>query len=144
VRDIGGQYPSESPPEGRAAGGIDVAVSDETAAETELTPERFAELIGAGAVLVDVRRPYEFEAGRLEGARNIEMNELTEAAESIPRDRPVLFYCRRGNRSAMAADAFREAGYDAHHLAGGIEAWAAAGNPLEPEGGEVVAPLPAS
>jgi rhodanese-related sulfurtransferase len=44
----------------------------------------------------------------------------------------------------MAAAAFREAGWDAYHMEGGIEAWAADGHPLEPEGGEVRAPLPAS
>jgi rhodanese-related sulfurtransferase len=119
-------------------------MSDETVPDTDLEPERFAELIAAGGRLIDVRRPYEYEGGRLAGAENIEMNELTAASESIDRDRPVLFYCRSGNRSGMAADAFREAGYDAYHLAGGIEAWAAAGKPLDPEDGGVRAPLPAS
>jgi rhodanese-related sulfurtransferase len=119
-------------------------VSDETPVAAGIDTERFAELIADGAMLVDVRRAYEFEGGRLAGAQNIEMNDLTAAADSLPRDRPLLFYCRRGNRSAMAAEAFRQAGYDAHHLAGGIEAWVEAGNALEPESGEVRAPLPAS
>jgi rhodanese-related sulfurtransferase len=119
-------------------------MADEAATETELAPERAAELIGAGAELIDVRRGYEFEGGHLAGARNVEMNELSAAAESIARDRPVLFYCRTGNRSGMAAQAFREAGYDAHNLAGGIVAWTAGGLPLEPEDGAVVPPLPAS
>ena len=119
-------------------------MTDETAPETDVEPERFAELIAAGARLIDVRRPYEFEGSRLAGAENIEMNELTAAAEAIERDRPVLFYCRSGNRSGMAAAAFREAGYDAYHLAGGLEAWVAAGRPVEPEDGGVRAPLPAS
>jgi rhodanese-related sulfurtransferase len=44
----------------------------------------------------------------------------------------------------MAAEALRQAGFDAHHLAGGLEAWKADGRPLEPEGGEVRPPLPAS
>jgi rhodanese-related sulfurtransferase len=114
------------------------------AAPTELAPERVAELIDEGAELIDVRRPYEYEGARLAGSRNVEMNELTAASDSIPRDRPVLFYCRGGNRSGMAAQAFREAGYDAHSLAGGIEAWVAEGRPLEPEDGEVRAPLPPS
>ena len=107
-----------------------------------VTPADVAELIEAGGTVIDVRRDEEFAGGHLEGARHIEMNELTAHAEEIPRDRPVLFYCRSGNRSAMAADAFQQAGYDAHNLAGGIEAWAAAGRPLEPADGEVVAPPP--
>ena len=110
----------------------------------ELSPAQAAELVDAGAELIDVRRPYEFEGGRIPGARNLEMNELSAHAEELPRDRPMLFYCRGGNRSAMAAEAFRQAGYDAHHLAGGLEVWAAIGRALEPEGGEVRAPLPPS
>lgn len=113
-------------------------------AEVALSPERIAELIDAGADLIDVRRPYEYEGGHLAGARNIEMNDLAASAEELPRDRPVILYCRGGNRSAMAAEAFRQAGYDAHSLAGGIEAWAGEDRPLEPDDGEVRAPLPAT
>jgi rhodanese-related sulfurtransferase len=120
------------------------AMSDVEQATTDLDPGRAEELISASAEVIDVRRPYEFEAGHLAGARNIEMNDLTAQADSIARDRPVVFYCRAGNRSQMAAQAFREAGYDAHHVAGGIAAWADAGKPLDPEDGEVVAPHPPS
>ena len=110
----------------------------------ELSPAEAAALIEAGAELIDVRRPYEFEGGRIPGARNIDMNELAAHADELPRDRPVIFYCRSGNRSGMAVAAFSEAGYDAHNIAGGLEAWRADGRPLEPEGGEVRPPLPAS
>ena len=44
----------------------------------------------------------------------------------------------------MAAQAFREAGYDAYNLAGGIEAWVAEGQRIEPDDGEVRKPRPAS
>ena len=126
-------------------------MSDEAEATEEQTPQPYAvelgqaaELIEAGATLIDVRREYEFAAGHLEGARNVEMNELTAHAEEIDRVRPVVFYCRSGNRSSMAADAFQQAGYDAHNLAGGIAAWRDAGRPLEPADGEVAVPLPPS
>jgi rhodanese-related sulfurtransferase len=118
-------------------------MTDEGAAEVELSPERASELI-AELELIDVRRAVEWRGARIAGARNIEVNELAAAADSIPRDRPVLFYCRTGSRSAMAAEAFRLAGYDARSLTGGIEAWAAAGQPLEPEDGDVRAPPPPS
>jgi len=114
------------------------------AIETEIAPPRAEELIASGAVVIDVRRRYEWDGGRLAGARHIEMNELAPAAESVPRDRPVLFYCRGGNRSAMAVEAFREAGFEAYNIAGGLQAWADSGRPLDPEDGEVRAPLPAS
>jgi rhodanese-related sulfurtransferase len=111
---------------------------------TELPPKRVGELIEAGAALIDVRRPYEFDGGTIEGARNVEMNFLAASAGSIPRDRPVVFICRSGNRSGMARDAFREAGYDAYNLAGGVQGWVDAGLPLDPPDGEVRAPLPGS
>jgi rhodanese-related sulfurtransferase len=101
-----------------------------------------SELIEAGAQLIDVRTDHEFQAGHLPGARQLEMNQLTAHSAEVDRDRPVLFYCRSGNRSGMAADAFAEGGWDAHNLDGGIEAWAAGGRTLEPEDGAVVAPLP--
>jgi rhodanese-related sulfurtransferase len=124
---------------------IHVPMADEPATpQTELPPEQVAELIERGAEIVDVRRPYEFEAGHIEGARNIEMNVLTQSADEISRDRPVILICRSGNRSGMARDAFREAGYDAYNLAGGMLAWAEAGRALDPPNGEVRAPLPAS
>jgi rhodanese-related sulfurtransferase len=120
------------------------AVSDEVAAaETELEPERAAALLEADEVeLIDVRRDYEWEAGRIPGARHVEMNDLTAAVDSVPRDRPVVFYCRSGSRSAMAADAFRLAGFDSYNLAGGITAWVERGLPLTPEGGSVAEPRP--
>jgi rhodanese-related sulfurtransferase len=63
--------------------------------------------------------------------------QLTAQAQTIDRDRPIVFYCRSGSRSAMATDAFRRAGYDAHNMAGGLIDWAAAGLPLEPADGHV-------
>jgi rhodanese-related sulfurtransferase len=115
------------------------------AAETELAPERVRELANSGeAELIDVRRDHEFADGHLPGARQIEMNELTAQSESIPRERTIVFYCRSGNRSGMAAAAFREAGYDAHNMAGGIIGWAESGFALEPEGGHVAESRPPS
>ena len=49
----------------------------------------------------------------------------------------MVFYCRVGGRSAMAANAFRRAGYDAYTMTGGLVEWDAQGLPLEPDGGHV-------
>ena len=106
--------------------------------QEDIPPKRAAELVHEGAVqLVDVRETYEHEAGRIAGARHVELTRLTDEAGSIDRDRPVLFYCRVGSRSAMATQAFRAAGFDAYNLEGGLAAWARAGLPLEPRGGVV-------
>jgi rhodanese-related sulfurtransferase len=87
--------------------------------------------------VIDVRETYEREAGHIEGTRHLSLNELTGAAQSVPRDRPVVFYCRVGARSQMAAQAFRAAGFDAYTMSGGLLRWAAEGRPLVPEGGHV-------
>jgi rhodanese-related sulfurtransferase len=113
-------------------------MAEETATETEIAPARAAELIEAEEVqLIDVRQPYEWDAGRIRGARQIEVNDLTHEAESISRERPVIFYCRSGSRSALAAVAFRQAGWDAYNLAGGLRAWVEHGLELDPVDGEV-------
>jgi rhodanese-related sulfurtransferase len=92
---------------------------------------------GREIVLIDVREPYEREAGRIEPSRHIELTELSERASSIERDRPIVFYCRVGNRSTMAAQAFRAAGFDAHSLSGGLERWVEQGLELTPADGFV-------
>jgi rhodanese-related sulfurtransferase len=89
------------------------------------------------AQLVDVREAYEHEAGHIPGSRNVEVTELTAAAESLDKSKPVVFYCRSGDRSTMPAEAYRASGWDAYTLDGGLAAWVAAGKPLEPEDGEV-------
>ena len=102
-------------------------------------------MIEAGEVeLIDVRLPFEWEAGRIEGARWIEVNDLSGEAESIPRDRPVIFYCRSGSRSALAAAAFRQAGWDAYNLAGGLRRLGRARAALDPTDGEVAESRPGS
>ena len=58
----------------------------------ELPPERVKELLDAGDIqLVDVREDYEWEAGRIAGARHIEMERLPAQADTIDRERPVVF-----------------------------------------------------
>jgi rhodanese-related sulfurtransferase len=104
----------------------------------DVDPDRARELIEAGEVqLVDVREPYEWEAGHIAGARHIEIAQLTSEAESLDRERPVLFYCRVGSRSGMAAAAFRQAGFDAYSVDGGLVEWDRRGHPLEPADGTV-------
>ena len=106
--------------------------------EHELDPkEVHRRLREDGWTVIDVREPYEREAGHVAGTRHIELERLASQAETIERDRPVIFLCRIGSRSGMATQAFRASGYDAYNLRGGITAWAEAGLPLEPEGGHV-------
>ncbi len=105
----------------------------------EIEPARVAELREAKPELqlVDVREPYEREAGHLADSRHVPLVELSEAAESVSREQPVVFYCRVGSRSLMAAQAFRASGYEAYSMQGGLVRWVAEGRPIEPRDGFV-------
>jgi adenylyltransferase/sulfurtransferase len=104
----------------------------------ELPPARVAELLDGGRLqLVDVREDYEREAGHVAGSRHVPLARLTAVARTIDPSLPVVFVCRVGARSSMAAWSFARAGYDAHNHTGGMVGWVAAGLPLEPEDGVV-------
>jgi rhodanese-related sulfurtransferase len=104
----------------------------------DYSPQRVAELLATEEIqLIDVRQQEEYNAGRIAGARLLELAELAGQAATIDRDKPVVFYCRSGARSAMATDAFRGAGYDAHNMIGGLLDWETVGLPLEPDDGYV-------
>ncbi len=107
--------------------------------ELEVDPERVAALLadGVSLQLIDVREPYEREAGHIAGSRHVQLVQLASQADSIERDAPVVLYCRVGSRSVMAAQALRTAGYEAYSMSGGLARWADEGRPLSPEGGTV-------
>jgi rhodanese-related sulfurtransferase len=115
-----------------------MSATDE-ASQIDVEPQRVADWLAQDPELqlIDVREPYEHEAGHIAGSLHIELLKLTAAAESLKREQPVVFYCRVGSRSAMAAQAFRAAGFKAHSMQGGLRRWAQEGRPLSPEGGHV-------
>ena len=104
----------------------------------DYSPRQVAELLERAEIqLVDVRESHEREAGRIAGSVHIRLMELSARAEEIDRSRQVVFYCRSGARSAMAAEALRGAGYESYNMVGGLLEWEADGLPLEPEHGHV-------
>lgn len=103
----------------------------------EVGREEARRLIEEGAQLIDVRADHEWEAGHIAGATHLPLDELAERAGEIDRDRPVVLYCRGGNRSSMATAALAEAGYDAVKLSEGIVGWQEDDLPIEPQGGYV-------
>jgi rhodanese-related sulfurtransferase len=105
----------------------------------DIDPARVAQWIAEDPApqVIDVREVYEREAGHIADTRHIELNKLSAEAASVERERPVVFYCRVGARSTMAAQAFRASGYEAYSMVGGLRRWADEGRPLAPEGGSV-------
>jgi rhodanese-related sulfurtransferase len=92
---------------------------------------------GGDVALIDVREDHEWEAGHIPGARHVAVNDLPAHADELGREQPLIVYCRTGNRSGLAADALRSAGFDVSVLDGGITAWSEDGLELEPEDGYV-------
>jgi rhodanese-related sulfurtransferase len=105
----------------------------------QLSPAEAGEAMAAGAVAVDVREPDEWAAGHLDASRHMPLSELAERLGELPQDAPILFVCRSGSRSDLAAHALARTGRtDLLNLSGGLRAWAADGRPLAPEGAGVV------
>lgn len=92
-----------------------------------------AELADNPPVLIDVRGLEEWNAGYIEGARNIWINEFMSRQDEWPADKdtPVVIYCASGYRGSIATVFMRLAGYtNVRSLSGGTNAWTAAGLPL--------------
>jgi rhodanese-related sulfurtransferase len=84
--------------------------------------------LAGGALLVDVREPSEYSAGHIPGAITLPLGDLAARLSELPRDRLIITICRSGVRSAQARDLLLQNGFPrVTSLAGGIQAWQAAG-----------------
>jgi rhodanese-related sulfurtransferase len=101
----------------------------------KVTPRQATDLIAEGAILVDVREPYEWLAGHAPKARHIPLDQLRERAGEIPGGRRIVTICRSGARSARAAAMLAAAGREVSNVAGGMHAWSRAGLPVVAKGG---------
>lgn len=76
-------------------------------------------------IVIDIRAPGEWQAGHVEGARHVPLNELEARVEEFPRDRPFVLQCGSGYRSTIAASLLERHGYDdLCDQNGGFGAWA--------------------
>ncbi len=98
-----------------------------------LTPDKTAELLKQGrAVLIDIREPDEFARRHVKGALSRPVVSLEAASLQGASDRTVVFTCRSGMRTAAHQDRLSAVGGDgACVLEGGLDAWVAAGLPVE-------------
>jgi rhodanese-related sulfurtransferase len=118
---------------------VDPAEPEVDPAELQVDPGRVAEWIARDPQLqlVDVREPHERAAGHIAGSAHIALAELPVRSGELDGERPIVFYCRVGARSDMAAQAFRASGMQAHSMSGGLQRWAKEGRPLSPANGHV-------
>ena len=102
------------------------AATDPTAGYQTISPAEAKKLIGTeGVVLVDVRTQDEYDAGYIEGAILLPVDELSQKAESVLKDKnaKIIVYCRSGRRSAIAAKELLTMGYRDVYDLGGIVNW---------------------
>ena len=93
---------------------------------TEVDTAGAAELAAAGAIVLDVREPDEFDQGALPGAQHIPRGQLESNVESrlLDKNAKVVVYCAVGARSSFAAETLQELGYtDVVSMAGGFNKW---------------------
>lgn len=100
----------------------------------EIDPSGLAAAARDGAVVVDVREPHEYVDGHVPCARLVPLRTVGHHAGELRDDarsaRPVYVICRTGVRSVDAAHMLGQVGVDAVSVAGGTEAWKAAGLPV--------------
>lgn len=83
--------------------------------------------------LIDIRTPEEFAQGRLAGAQLMDFYapDFAEKLGKLDKNAKYLIYCRSGRRSASALETMSALGFrEARDIAGGINAWSAAGYPV--------------
>lgn len=90
--------------------------------------------VPAGAFLLDVREPDEWQAGHAPNAVHIPLAQVPGRMSELPTDRTIVAICRVGGRSARVTAFLRERGLDVRNYEGGMRAWAAAGGPMEAVG----------
>ena len=88
------------------------------------------ELIDEGALLIDVRSITEYNQGHIEGAINIDVQEILNVTDSliynnasISKNKKIIVYCRSGSRSNSAATKLVELGYTNVYDLGSIDNW---------------------
>ena len=112
-------------------GGGEQAAPAVDALPAEVSVKQAAELRDQGVFVLDVREPDEWAQAHIPGATLIPLGELQNRVNELPKDQPVLVYCRSGNRSARACAYLRRRGFQVANLRGGYWPYAGRGFPVE-------------
>ena len=94
----------------------------------EISVSEAAAMRDAGAFVLDVREPDEWNESHIPGATLIPLGELASRVDEVPQDQEIVVVCRSGNRSQQGRDILLAAGLtNATSMAGGVNEWKAAG-----------------
>lgn len=100
----------------------------------EVDVHQLSEALQAGAILLDVRNPDEWEAARVPGVPLIPLGELPERLDDVPAapaGAALYVICAAGARSAKAVEFLAATGIEAINVAGGTNGWVEAGYPTD-------------
>ena len=107
------------------------APTQTTTLPSEVSVAEAATLRDAGAFVLDVRQPEEWEQAHIPGATLIPLGELQARSNEIPKDAKVLVVCRSGNRSQQGREILIAAGFSqVTSMSGGVTQWQSEGNPV--------------
>jgi len=98
-----------------------------------ISPQEAIRQMNQGALVLDLRKPEEFAAGHINGARRMDSAEILKAGETLKKhkEKPVLVYCESGSLGASAARILAGQGFTkAVNLRGGLAGWRAESLPL--------------
>jgi len=99
---------------------------------TTVSVRDMAAALEAGALVLDVREPWEYGEGHVAGTVLVPLMTVAERADEFPKDQPIYVFCRSGNRSLVAAESLAAAGFtDVRNVDGGIIAWTSARLPVQ-------------
>ncbi len=113
------------------------AEAEPEAVQRDLTPRRAWELLQSGVTMIDVREPFEFQQAHIPGSELVPLGSLlAKAKQVLDPKRETVIVCRIGERSAVAVEALRRAGFEkTYNLSGGLVAWINEQLPVEQAGG---------
>ena len=102
---------------------------DERDGIPQIDPAEAEQRVTAGAFLLDVREPNEWQAGHAPGAAHVPMGQVPDSTAGLPPSE-IVVVCRSGGRSQRVAAFLRSSGFQTSNLAGGMRAWSASGRPV--------------
>ncbi|WP_028281442.1 rhodanese-like domain-containing protein [Arthrobacter sp. H5] len=92
--------------------------------------------VSTETTVLDVREDYEWQAGHIDGALHIPVEQIPARLEELDPDEDVQVICRTGGRSFRVAQWLVANGYSAVNVAGGMDAWVEASKPIVSESGK--------
>ena len=104
-----------------------------TSAYASISSQDLIRLMNQGALVLDIRKPEEYQQGHVNGARHLPSDQILKAGDTFKRfkDKPVVVYCDSGSLAAAAVRQLNEQGFTkAFTLRGGFSGWLAENLPV--------------